>query len=167
MAGNGTTFEVRASRQLPVPVADAYAAWTESDQVTRWWGPTGFTCPLAEMDVRPGGVSLIAMRAPAEFGGGDMYNTWSYGLVEPPHRLEYEMRFATSDGTVIRPADAGIPAGVPDAVPHVVTFEAVGDDRSRVTVVESGYTDEQSRDLSQGGLEQCLDKLEKVLRVTA
>jgi uncharacterized protein YndB with AHSA1/START domain len=161
------TFEVRASRTFPVPVGRVYAAWTEPSLIRQWWGPAGFTCPVARMDVREGGVSLLAMRAPAEYGGGDTYNTWSYTRVEPGARLDYTMRFATADGQTVTPAEAGIPAGVPDAVPHVVTFEARGDRSSRVVVVESGYADAAARDLSQGGMDQCLDKLERVLGAEA
>ena len=157
------TFEVRATRVFPVPVEAAYAAWTEPDRVKQWWGPTGFTCPVAALDVRSGGVSLVAMRAPADTGGGTMYNTWGYTLVDPPNRLEYQMRFADADGRTISPADAGIPGGVPDAVPHVVTFEPLDDHRSRVSVTEYGYTDQQARDMSQAGLDQCLDKLYQLL----
>ena len=157
------SLEVHASRSFPVPVERAYAAWTEPDLVRQWWGPAGFTCPVARMDVREGGVSLLAMRAPAEYGGADMYNTWTYSRVEPGERLDYTMRFATADGRTIAPAEAGIPAGVPDTVPHVVTFERLGDGRSGITVTESGYTDPAARDLSRAGLDQCLDKLERLL----
>jgi hypothetical protein len=32
------------------------------------------------------------------------------------------LRFADPAGAAISPADAGVPSGVPDEVPHVVTF---------------------------------------------
>ena len=161
-----TDYNVEVTRIVAAPVDTAYAAWTESDRVRQWWGPTGFTCPVARMDVREGGVSLVAMRAPAEFGGGDFYNTWTYTRVVPKARLEYTMRFSTSDGTTISPAEAGVPGGVPEAVPHVVTFERIDDASCRISVTEYGYPGPAERDLSQTGLEQCLDKLEKAL-VTA
>jgi uncharacterized protein YndB with AHSA1/START domain len=161
--GRDHTFEVRASRVLPVPAEAAYAAWVTPDLVMRWWGPAGFTCPLATMDVRAGGVSLLAMRAPAEFGGGDMFTTWTYTVVSPPNRLEYVVRFADAEGRTIHPAEAGIPGGVPDAVPHVVTFHELGNGRTQLEVTEYGYTEKGARDLSQTGLDQCLDKLEVVL----
>ena len=162
MSSSHPTFEVRSTRVFPVPVEAAYAAWTEPSVVKQWWGPAGFTCPVADLDVRSGGVSLIAMRAPAEFGGAEMYNTWTYTLVDPPNRLEYEMRFSTADGRNISPADAGIPGGVPDAVPHVVTFERLEDSHSQVSVTEYGYTDQGARDMSQAGLDECLDKLARL-----
>ncbi|GIE99404.1 SRPBCC family protein [Paractinoplanes rishiriensis] len=157
-----TTLAVTARRTFAAPVEAVWAAWTESELIKGWWGPTGFTCPVADMDVRPGGVSLLAMQAPPEYGGGRTYNIWCYGVVENGARLEYDMRFADEHGTVIAPADAGIPAGVPDRVPHVVTF-AAADGGTEVTIVESGYTLAQARDMSHLGLEQCLDKLAALL----
>ena len=167
MRDSDRTFEVRGTRVFTVPVEAAYAAWTESDLVQQWWGPHGFTCPVAEMDVRRGGVSLVAMRAPAEFGGAEMYNTWTYTFVDPPNRLDYDMRFSTSDRQTISPADAGIPGGVPDAVPHIVTFERLDENRSQVSITEYGYTSAEARDMSQGGLDECLDKLSVLLNERA
>jgi uncharacterized protein YndB with AHSA1/START domain len=151
-------MDVVARRTFPAPVEAVWAAWTESDRIRRWWGPEGFTCPVARMDVRPGGASLLAMQAPPEYGGGRTYNTWNYHVVEPMARLEYVMRFADADGTTISPADAGIPPGVPDTVPRVVTFTAA-EGGTEVSVTESGYTTAAARDMSRAGLEQCLDKL--------
>ena len=158
------TLDVSASREVDAPVDRLYAAFTEPVLVKKWWGPHGFTCPLANMDVRLGGVSLVAMQAPHQYGGHVTYNTWSYTEVEPEVRLEYDLRFATSEGLTISPAEAGIGAGVPEEVPHVVTFDRLGDERSRVTIVESGYTGVDERDMSELGLIQCLDKLEVAVR---
>lgn len=156
------TLSVIGERVVAAPVDAVWAAFVEPELVQRWWGPTGFTCPVARMDVRAGGVSLVAMRAPAEYGGGDLWNTWTYSAVEPQARLEYEMRFADAEGATISPGDAGIPPGVPDAVPHVVTFTAA-DGGTLLRITESGYTDETARAMSQAGLDQCLDKLEAAL----
>src|SRR5262245_18935938 len=157
------TLEVAARRTYPVPVEAVWAAWTAPELVRRWWGPEGFSCPLARMDVRAGGVSLLAMQAPPQYCGGQTYNTWSYSVVEPRARLEYVVRFADQTGTTISPADAGIPPGVPDAVPHVVTFTRTDDGGTELRIIESGYTTPQARDMSQIGLDQCLDKLALVL----
>ena len=77
------TFDVVVSRTFPVPPDQVWRAWDESDLVKQWWGPTGFSCPVADVDLRVGGRTLVAMRAPAEFGGGDMYSTWTYTEVVP------------------------------------------------------------------------------------
>lgn len=149
---------VEASRVLPVPATEAFAAFTTPDLLAQWWGPTGFTGSVVDADFREGGSTLTGMAAPPEYGGGTIYNLWSYTRVDAPHRLEYTMRFATPDGSQLSPADAGVPPGVPDGVPHVVTFDPV-DGGTRVTVVESGYAAGPARDGSQMGLDQCMDKL--------
>ena len=63
------------TRVFGAPVEQAWKAWVDPEYVMQWWGPEGFTCPVAKMDFREGGTSLVCMRAPKEFGGQDMYNT--------------------------------------------------------------------------------------------
>lgn len=153
-------YTVATARHFPVPVDTAYAAWTDSDQVQQWWGPHGFSCPLAQMDVRDGGTSRVAMRAAPEYGGVTIHNSWHHTRVEAPHLLVFESRFTDPTGTPLSPAQAGIPGeGVPEVVPHVVTFAPLGDQGTVILVLETGYTTSEARDLSRRGLEQCLDKL--------
>jgi uncharacterized protein YndB with AHSA1/START domain len=84
---------------------------------------------------------------------------WTYTRIEPHERIVFVSNFAAEDGTHLDPATMGIPPGVPHDVPHVVTFEAAGEDRTEITVTEHGYTTEQARNLSRAGMEQCLDKM--------
>ncbi len=153
------TRDLVVTRVFDAPTEQAWRAWTDSEQVMRWWGPQGFTSPLAKMDVREGGTSLVCMRAPKEFGGQDMYNTWTYRTIVPLQKLEFILNFADSDGNTLDPAETGVPAGVPRDVRHVVTFKAVGANQTEMTVTEYGYTSEQALELSKAGLEQCLDKM--------
>jgi hypothetical protein len=67
--------------------------------------------------------------------------------------------FADPQGNRVLPADLGIPPGVPDDGEHQVTFDDLGDGRTEMTVVEHGYTNEEARNISQVGLEQCVDKM--------
>lgn len=163
---SATTRDVVLTRTFDAPVEQVWKAWTQPELVQRWWGPTGFTAPVARMDVREGGRSLVAMRAPKEFGGKDFYNTWTYTKVEPHVRLEYLFHFTDAQGHRIGPAAAGIPPGVPDEVPHVVTFKRVGANRTEVTIVERGYLTDQARDLSAMGMSQCFDKMAAIFSGT-
>jgi len=43
-------------RTFDAPRARVFRAFTDPEQVDRWWGPNGFTTTTDEMDVRPGGV---------------------------------------------------------------------------------------------------------------
>jgi len=111
------------------------------------------------MDFRVGGASLVCMRAPAEYGGQDMYHTWTYTRIDPLVRIEFVSNFADKEGRHLDPGAMGMPQGVPHDVPHVIVFKAAGDKETEMTVTEHGYTTEQACDLSRAGMEQCLDKM--------
>jgi uncharacterized protein YndB with AHSA1/START domain len=154
------TGEVVVTRDIDASPHEAWRAWSDPDLIRQWWGPTGFTCPRADVDFRVGGTTVVAMQAPAEYGGFLMHNRWTYGVISEPTRLEFVSEFADADGRSIPPAEAGIPPGVPAQVPHVVDLEPLPDGRTRVTVTETGYTDEQARAQSHAGQEQVMDKMQ-------
>jgi uncharacterized protein YndB with AHSA1/START domain len=154
------TYDVSVVREFEAPIDRVWAAWTQPDDLREWWGPTGFTCPRAEADVRVGGRILVTMRAPDEFGGFEQHSAWDLTEVEAPRLLRYVFRFTDAEGSPITPAQAGIPGdGVPERGEHEVVLTATGDDRTRLEMVEHGYTTTEARDMSQAGLEQCLDKM--------
>lgn len=159
-ADTGATGQVKVSRELNAPPEAAWRAWIDPDQVRQWWGPTGFTCPRADVDFRVGGTTVVTMQAPEEYGGFQMSNRWTYTAIEEPSRIEFVSTFADSDGNVIEPAAAGIPPGVPAEVPHLVEFEALPGNRTRVTVTEYGYTSEDARSMSESGQDQVMDKMQ-------
>jgi uncharacterized protein YndB with AHSA1/START domain len=74
-----------------------FDAWTDPDQLKRWWGPGEFTTPVAEVDARPGGTYLLVMQPPA---GDPMRLVGSFQEVLRPERLVYTWRWDApwSDG---------------------------------------------------------------------
>ena len=77
----------RAIKAHPERVFDAFS---DPDQLEKWWWPNGFTCPAAEVDLRVGGKYRLAMEWPgsipaeAQFShhmGGEYYE------IDRPHRL--------------------------------------------------------------------------------
>jgi uncharacterized protein YndB with AHSA1/START domain len=158
--------DVVVTRTFDAPVDEVWKHWTDSEKVKKWWGPKGFTAPVARMDFRVGGTSLVCMRAPKEFGGQDMYNNWTYTKIVPKERIEFILNFADKDGNKLDPAKMGLPPGIPDDVRHVVIFKAVGDKKTEMTVAEHGYTSDQAVDISKSGLEECLDKMADSLNGT-
>lgn len=153
------TRNLTVTRTFDAPVKKVWKQWSESENVMRWWGPKGFTSPLAKMDFREGGVSLVCMRAPKEFGGFDMYNTWTYKKIVPHERIEFVLNFSDKDGNKLDPAKMGLPPGIPPDVPHVITFKSLGDKKTEMSVTEFGYTSDQAVETSKAGLEECLDKM--------
>jgi uncharacterized protein YndB with AHSA1/START domain len=156
------THDLVVSRDIPAPIEEAWKSWTEPDHVLRWWGPNGFTCTLAELDVRVGGTSLVCMSAP-DWGFPAMYSTWAYTLVDAPRRIEFVHNISDEHGATIDPSTIGAP-GIPRDVRHVITFEPAGDGVTRLTVTELGYTDAEQLALSKQGLEESLDKLVAIYR---
>jgi uncharacterized protein YndB with AHSA1/START domain len=158
-----TTYDVDVEREFDAPIERVWAAWTTPEDLRAWWGPTGFTCPRAEVDLRPGGRIWVAMRAPAEWGGFEQYSAWDIAELEPPRVLRYVHRFTDAEGAAITPAEAGIPDGVPAEAQHEVRLASLADGRTRLEMTEHGYTTEAARDLSRGGLDQCLDKMAELV----
>jgi uncharacterized protein YndB with AHSA1/START domain len=76
--------EIVISRLFPAPRELVFRAWTEADQLARWWGPNGFTNPVCEWDARPGGKIYDVMRAPdgTEYPMGGQFKE-----ITPPEKL--------------------------------------------------------------------------------
>jgi uncharacterized protein YndB with AHSA1/START domain len=159
MNSGAATFDVVVQRVFEAPVERVWRAWSDPAEVQRWWGPTGFTCPMAEVDFREGGRTLVCMRAPREYGGGDMFSTWNYTRIVPHERIEYVFNFSDPSGARLDPADLGMPAGVPADGTHIVVSRTLAGGRTEMTMTEHGYTTTQARDISKAGLEECLDKM--------
>lgn len=56
--------ELVITRVLDAPRALVWKAWTDPKHLAQWWGPKGFTNPVCEVDVRPGGTIRIEMTGP-------------------------------------------------------------------------------------------------------
>jgi uncharacterized protein YndB with AHSA1/START domain len=56
-----TMQELTLTREYDAPRELVYKAWTDKELVSEWWGPNGFTAPVVELDVRPGGAINIVM----------------------------------------------------------------------------------------------------------
>ena len=147
------------TRVFDLSVERVWKAWSDPEYVKRWWGPEGFSCPVARMDFREGGRSLVCMRAPKEFGGQDMYSTWTYTKIVPALEIEYLHHFADSDGNRVAPVALGLPPDMPEEVRNAVTFKAVGDTKTEITVTEFDWHVGQMMEMSKMGMEQCLDKM--------
>jgi uncharacterized protein YndB with AHSA1/START domain len=59
--------ELILTRILGAPRSLVFRAWTDPKHLARWWGPRGFSNPVCELDVRPGGLIRIDMRGPGDF----------------------------------------------------------------------------------------------------
>jgi uncharacterized protein YndB with AHSA1/START domain len=81
---NDDARSLTLTRYIAAPPEKVYRAWTDSDVLKRWFAPRPYTTPHAELDVRPGGSSIVVMRGP---DGVDMPSRGVYLHVEPNRRL--------------------------------------------------------------------------------
>lgn len=78
--------EIVLTRLLDAPRALVFKAWTDPEHAMKWFGPSGFTCKLHEMDVRVGGRWRFDMIAP----DGKVYpNRIEYLEIVPNERLVF------------------------------------------------------------------------------
>jgi uncharacterized protein YndB with AHSA1/START domain len=59
-----TGRELVITRVFDAPRELVFRAWVDEGQLSRWWGPKGFTTPVCEWDARTGGMIHIDMRGP-------------------------------------------------------------------------------------------------------
>jgi uncharacterized protein YndB with AHSA1/START domain len=78
--------ELVLTRLIDAPREKLYRCWTEPALLKQWFAPLPWTTPEAQMDVRPGGSSLIVMRGP---DGTEMPNRGVYLEVVPNEKLVF------------------------------------------------------------------------------
>jgi uncharacterized protein YndB with AHSA1/START domain len=77
----------RTLKAAPELVFDAF---TDPNQLTKWWWPNGFTCPAAEVDLRVGGTYRLAMEWPSSIPADAQFSHYlsgEYYEIDRPHRL--------------------------------------------------------------------------------
>ena len=79
--------EIRLVRVYDSPVQAVWEAWTDPEQVAKWWGPRGFTLTTHHKDLRVGGVWKYTMHGP---DGTDYPNLTVYHEVEEHRKLVYD-----------------------------------------------------------------------------
>ena len=80
----GREFVIK--RKFDAPRELVFKAWTDPKMLSEWWGPRGFTNPVCDWDVRPGGRIHDVMRAP---NGTDYPMGGEFREVTPPERLVF------------------------------------------------------------------------------
>jgi uncharacterized protein YndB with AHSA1/START domain len=109
--------EILLSRVVDAPREMVWEAMTDPKQVVKWWGPTGFTTTVHEMDLRRGGVWSLTMHGP---DGTDYPNKSVFVEVKRPERLVFD--------------HGGGRAGGKGVSFHATwTFDAVGE-KTKVTI---------------------------------
>jgi uncharacterized protein YndB with AHSA1/START domain len=88
-----TNRDLVLTRLIDAPREKLFRAWTEPALLMQWFAPLPYTTPRAELDVRPGGASLVVMRGP---DGVELPNQGVYLEVVRNERLVFTDAFTAA-----------------------------------------------------------------------
>ncbi len=125
----------KVERILEAPVSLVWQMWTEPEHFKNWYGPMGFSIPVAEMDVQIGGKHLFCMKSPD--GSMTMWSTGEYTEIVPNKRLVYTDSPCDENGNIMSPQDMGMPEGYPATTEVTIVLEDLGG-QTKMTLTHSG-----------------------------
>jgi uncharacterized protein YndB with AHSA1/START domain len=144
------TLALVVRRIIQASAARVFDAWTQPEQLRRWWGPRPVTCSAAELDVRVGGVYRIANQFP---DGSVLWISGTFEIVEPPRRLVYTWEVEREVCTA------------PERSRVTVRFEP-RDGATEVIVVHERIDSEETRADHEKGWTGCLENLDALFGST-
>ena len=133
--------------------------WTDSEHFNKWYGPQGFSVPVATMELRVGGKRLICMASPD--GSMKMWTTGEYVEIVPNERLVYTESPADENGKLVSPAAMGMPEGYPTTTEVTVILEDLGG-RTKMLMTHAGMPAGSG---AEGGWNQAFDKLADHIKI--
>jgi uncharacterized protein YndB with AHSA1/START domain len=138
------TLEIK--RLLPAATSVTFAAFSEPDELAKWWGPQGFTIPSMEFDPRVGATYRIEMQPPE---GDSFYLVGEFRDVDPPARLAFTFEWEDPD---------------PDDVDTLVelSFRDLGGSTA-LALTQGPFKTEARRSLHRDGWSDSFDKLERLM----
>lgn len=140
--------EIVVSRLLDAPRELVFRMFTDPIHLAQWWGPHGYTNPVCELDVRPGGTWRNVMRASS---GAEFPTLFVYREIVEPERIVYH--------------NGGVAGAVPPSL-VTITFQEQG--AQTLLTVQSLFSSTADRDNVQQlghavGMTQSFERLETVL----
>ena len=128
-------------RRIKAPPAKVYAALTEPELMTRWWGPDSGPTLSAEADVRPGGRFSVVFR----LLNGETHNpTGVYQEVVPEKKLVFTWEWP----------------GSPERESRVTFLLEPFDGGTELTLIHERLPDDAARKSHEAGWRGFLDKLQ-------
>ena len=146
MAPQSGELTLEMKRLLPAAPAVVFAAFSDPDKLSTWWGPEGLTVPSLEFDPRVGASYRLEMQPP---GGDPFYLTGEFREVDPPVRLAFTFVYEDPD---------------PDDVDTLVelSFRDLGES-TEVVFTQGPFETAARRALHRDGWTDSFDKLEQFI----
>jgi len=94
--------EIVMTRVFAAPRRLVFDAWTKPELLQRWYGARGWSLPVCEIDLRPGGTYRYVMQGP---DGAQVTLRGAFREVDPPERLVSTEAFEGFSDEGWRPED--------------------------------------------------------------
>ncbi len=144
-------FGLKMKRLFDASADTLFKAWTQPEELKKWFGPAGFTIPEAEIDLKVGGCYRIAMQ-PEQ--GAVFYHEGVYTEIAAPHRLSFTwiLKDQPCEGSENQDCDT------------LVTIEFIArGDKTELVITHEMLPSEAARDGHEFGWSSSLDCLETVI----
>jgi len=135
--GNDSQDAVVIERDFDAPVEMVWKMWTDPEHFKAWYGPDGAAIPVAQLDLRVGGIRRVCMQVQTPNGAGRMWFTGEHREIIEPVRLVYTESMTDEHGNALSPAHAGMPEGHPATTEVRVELEDLGG-RTRMVMTHVG-----------------------------
>jgi uncharacterized protein YndB with AHSA1/START domain len=153
------TRKVTLERTFAAPRERVFRAWTDPDQLARWWGPTGFKTPResVSIDLRPGGRYHKSMVLESREIAAAMQV--DVGAEFPDHAEVVEV---VEPELLVLASEPQPEMGLVERTVTRVEFHDQGDGTTRVILIDGPYTEMMGGHAATGWGES-FDKLEALL----
>ncbi len=162
-ARNLSTGEVVHTRLIDAPRERLFAAFTEPEEIVRWWGPKGFTTPACKVDLRKGGVFHYCMRSPE---GKDYWGKGIYRDIVWNERIVYTDSFSDEKGGTLPPTAYGLSPDWPVETKVTVEFGLLGTETKLTIRHEIPSAPPSEIDMCRQGWAEMIDRLAGYLEGT-
>ena len=150
MAARSDELTLEMERVLPAAPAVVFEAFSDANELAKWWGPKGFTIASLEFDPRVGESYRIEMQPPE---GDRFYLTGEFREVDQPARLAYTFVWEDPD-----PDDVETHVGL--------SFRDLGES-TEIAFTQGPFKTEDRRALHRDGWTDSFDKLERLISAQA
>ena len=127
-------------RRIKAPIARVYAAWTDAERLSLWWGPHHTRVEAAELDVRVGGIFRTVLR---EDNGERHEVSGTYTEVSPERRLVFDWAWVS----------------MPDRRSRVTVEFRTIPDGTEVTLVHDRFADADTATRHRRGWTESFERL--------
>jgi ABC-type polysaccharide/polyol phosphate transport system ATPase subunit/uncharacterized protein YndB with AHSA1/START domain len=87
------------TRVFDAPRHQVWKAWTDSEQLTKWWVPRGLIARVVKLDLQPGGIVHYNLKSPQ---GLEAWWKIVYNEIIAPERLVFTFSFSDEEQRVTR-----------------------------------------------------------------